>query len=251
MDDLRHAALVARLTALADDELVLAHRNAEWTGHAPILEEDIALANLAQDELGHAIVWFGLLETLTGTSADALAMFRPPPAFRNVQLVELPRGDWALTMLRQYLFDAYEAVLYPALVVSAYAPLAAAAQKMRREELYHLRHTRIWVERLGLGTDESNGRMQAALDALWPYCVQLFMPLPTDGVLVTGDDFPAIDALRAEWLAQVVPHLMRSGLRVPPARVEPVPDRAEHTPHLADLLADMQRVARSDPAATW
>ena len=137
MDDQLKNALVARLTAMADDELILSHRNAEWTGHAPLLEEDIALANLAQDELGHATTIYGLVEELTGESPDKLAFFRDAEAFRNVQLVELPKGDWAFTMLRQYLFDVYEHVLYEALLKSSYQPLADVVTKFRGEELYH------------------------------------------------------------------------------------------------------------------
>ena len=112
--------LTQKLLALADDELILAHRNSEWIGHGPILEEDIALANIAQDELGHANLWYELHQTLTGDEPDDLAFFREADQFRNVQLVELPRGDWAFTMLRQYLFDAYELLLLDQLRHSRY-----------------------------------------------------------------------------------------------------------------------------------
>lgn len=250
MDDFRHTLLVNRLLALADDEVILGHRNAEWTGHAPILEEDIALANLAQDEIGHAMLFYGLVEALTGDEPDALAMFRDADGFRNVQLVELPIGDWAFTMLRQYLFDAWEYVLYAALRDSTYPPLAEVTAKMQREELYHLRHTHIWVERLGLGTAESNRRMQAALDTLWPFAAQLFVPLPGEAALVAAGMVPDVATLRAPWDAVVRPHLAACGLTLPTAA--PVTAaRTAHTPHLTALLADMQSVARSDPEATW
>ena len=131
MEEPLKQALIGKLTAMADDELILAHRNSEWTGHAPLLEEDIALANLAQDELGHATTLFGLGETLSGRTPDQMAFFRDAAAFRNVQLVELPRGDWAFTMLRQYLFDAYEHVLYAALQTSSYQPLQDFAAKVK------------------------------------------------------------------------------------------------------------------------
>src|SRR5215471_16608308 len=141
-------ALPTYLLALADDELLLGHRDSEWTGHAPILEEDIAFANLAQDEIGHAALWYGLLRNLDGSDPDRLIFFREPGAFRNAQLVELPKGDWAFSMLRQYLFDAAESVRLPLLAVSTHRPLAEAAAKIRPEELYHLRHTQAWIQRL-------------------------------------------------------------------------------------------------------
>ncbi|MCS6911212.1 MAG: phenylacetate-CoA oxygenase subunit PaaC, partial [Anaerolineales bacterium] len=144
-------ALAEKLLALADDELILAHRNSEWTGHAPILEEDIALANIAQDELGHAMLYYELHCALAGGTPDRLAFFREAADFRNVQLVELPKGDWAFTMLRQYLFDAYELALLAQLTHSAHRPLAEVAAKVRNEELYHYKHTGAWVRRLGLG----------------------------------------------------------------------------------------------------
>lgn len=235
---------------MADDELILAHRDSEWTGHAPILEEDIAIANIAQDELGHATVLFGLVEQLTAETPDRLAFFRDAGAFRNVQLVELPKGDWAFTMLRQYLFDAYEHVLLEALRDSTYQPLADAVAKFRGEEMYHLRHTHAWVERLGLGTDESNGRMQDALNILWQYTAQLFVPMAEDELLVKEAIFPDVRLLKAPWEAIVRPHLEASGLIVE-ERVLIEEPRSEHTLHLTDLLEDMQHVARWDPGAEW
>ena len=126
---------------LADDELILGQRDSEWTGHAPILEEDIAFSNIAQDELGHATIWYGLLSELTGEEPNELVFFRDFDDFRNVTLVELPNGDWAFSMLRQYLFDAFEMVRLSQLLESLYRPVAEAAAKIRMEELYHYRHT--------------------------------------------------------------------------------------------------------------
>jgi ring-1,2-phenylacetyl-CoA epoxidase subunit PaaC len=252
MDAALTAALSERLLAMGDDELILAHRNSEWTGHAPILEEDIAFANIALDELGHAAIWYGLRETLTGETADAMVFFREPGDFRNVQLVELPKGDWAFSMVRQYLFDAAESVWLPQLAASAYQPLAEAAAKIRREEVYHLRHTSLWLRRLGLGTEESHRRTQAALDAVWPYARQLYVPLPGDALLVEAGYLPPLDALGREWEATVRPFLAECNLTVPddnlPRRDIP---RSEHTEALMALLAEMQAVARMDPTAEW
>jgi len=245
-------ALSGRLVALGDDELILAHRNSEWAGHGPILEEDIAFSNIALDEMGHAAVWYGLLADLSGDDPDQLVFFRSASEYRNVQMVELPKGDWAFSLLRQYLFDAYEQVLLAHLLDSGYRPLAEAAAKIRPEELYHLRHTRLWVQRLGLGTEESNGRMQQALNVLWPYARQLFVPLPGDYLLIEDATFPDLALLQREWEAVAVPSLQESGLQIPEGRL-PQRDisRTEHTEHLMDLLNEMQAVARLDATAEW
>ena len=250
MNDILRAVLAARLLASADDELILAHRNAEWTGHAPILEEDIALANIAQDELGHATIWYGLVEALTGEDPDRLAFFREAGQFRNAQLVEQPRGDWAFTMLRQYLFDAYELTLLSRLLASTYQPAADAAARMRNEEIYHYRHSSAWVRRLGLGTDESHGRMQQALDALWPLAEQLFCAQAGDESLVAAGMWPEFRELESAWREVVVPFLGQAELVVPNVAMRPT-DRSEHSPHLDALLADMQMVARADREAVW
>lgn len=241
---------IARLTALADDELILAHRDAEWTGHAPILEEDIALANIAQDELGHATLYYGLLTKLTGRTADQMAFFREPADFRNAQLLELPKGDWAFTMVRQYLYDAYEYLLVGQLRQSGSRPVAEVAAKIYQEEIYHLRHSHTWVARLGLGTPESNQRMQTALNDIWPYAAQLFVPVAGDEELVAAGQFPPLAEVAGQWQGFVEAHLTQAGLMIPAGTASP-PPRHQHTPHLDQLLADTQSVARQHPEAEW
>jgi ring-1,2-phenylacetyl-CoA epoxidase subunit PaaC len=242
-------ALVLKLTALADDELILAHRGSEWTGHAPILEEDIALANIAQDELGHATVWLGLRQEIDGSDPDHLAFFRDADAFRSCELVELPKGDWAFTLLRQYLFDLYEAVWLSAAQHSRYSALAGAAAKMLREERFHLQHTRAWVERLGLGSEESHRRTQQALDFLWGYAGQLFVPLPGEALLVAEGMVPDLGELKALWLDLSAKHLQHSGLKLPLHLGYQPNSREVHTEHLWSLLAEMQSTARWDTEA--
>jgi ring-1,2-phenylacetyl-CoA epoxidase subunit PaaC len=244
------AALIVKILALADDELILAHRNSEWTGHAPILEEDIAFANIAQDELGHATLWYEIVSTLTGDDPDKLVFFRDAAAFCNLPLVELPKGDWAFSMVRQYLFDAYEMVALPHLMQSSYKPIRDAAAKIRSEEIYHLRHTMAWLKRLGLGTEESHSRTQNALDELWPYALQLFVPLPDESLLVEAGYVPDAAALQTEWLALVQPFLQECGLTIPAHELAPG-DRLHHTTYLPELLQEMQSVARLDPKAVW
>jgi ring-1,2-phenylacetyl-CoA epoxidase subunit PaaC len=245
-------ALARYLLALADDELVLAHRNSEWTGHAPILEEDIAFANIALDEMGHANLWYQQVQALTGQSPDQLVFFRDAADFRCAQLVELPKGDWAFSMLRQYLFDAAEAVRLPALAASPERALAEPAAKIRTEEIYHYRHTAAWIKRLGLGTEESQRRLQAALDALWPYARQLFVPLPGEAELAAEGLGPGSAAVQREWEALVLPRLREAGLRLPATRQPAATDRAQHSEHLPALLEEMQAVARLEaPETEW
>ena len=245
------AALGYMLLGMADDELVLAHRDSEWTGHAPILEEDIAFSNIAQDELGHASIWYGLLAELGGDSADRLIFTRDAESYRNVQMMELPIGDWAFSMMRQYLFDTFEMVRSTRLLESDYRPLMEAAAKIRNEELYHYRHTSSWVLRLGQGTGESNRRMQAALDALWPYAGQLFLPAEDEFLLIEAGITPGREEVREAWQAAAMPFLDKSGLKIPPAEASVAEPRSQHTKHLNELLADLQEVARVDPDAQW
>jgi ring-1,2-phenylacetyl-CoA epoxidase subunit PaaC len=247
-------ALTSYLIGLGDDELILGQRDSEWCGHAPILEEDIAFANLALDEIGHAAIWYGLAADLVGEEptsySDRLVYTRPPEEYRNVQLVELPKGDWAFSMLRQFLFDTAENTRLLAMKTSSMAAIQEAAEKIHREELYHLRHTRAWVERLSLGTEESHTRMQAALDALWPLSGQLFTTVKDESLLVKSGYMPRSTDLWAAWKNQVQPFLERCQLSLP--STDPIQIvRVEHTPHLKVLLAEMQSVARMEPEAGW
>lgn len=244
--------LISHLVALADDELLLGHRDSEWTGHAPILEEDIAFSNLAQDEMGHALTWYTLAHELGAPDPDRNAFFRSAQDFRNATLVELPKGDWAFTIVRQYLFDAAEQVRYAALGDSAYRPVADVIAKLRSEENYHLMHSRGWVQRLGDATEESHRRMQAALDLAWPHALGLFEASQGEEALVAAGIKLAERALQDQWETKVGEVLAGATLAVPD-RVAPAEGgRAGiHTEHLAHLLREMQVVARSLPQATW
>jgi ring-1,2-phenylacetyl-CoA epoxidase subunit PaaC len=259
--DLR-AAWQAYLLALADDEFLLGHRDSEWTGLGPILEEDIAFSSMAQDELGHALVWYGLVHRLGADSPDRLAFLRPAPAWRNARLVEQPRGDYATSLVRQLLFDLAEAVRYGALSECPFAPVAEAARKLRQEEKYHLIHGRTYLSRLGQATAESRDRLQAALDALFPLALGLFEPPEGEATLVAAGLVPPSAALEAAWLAALVPLVRNSELAL--AGVVPagagwratVPGdrggrRGEHGPELDALLAALQAMYRSDPEAEW
>lgn len=248
------AALSDLLLALADDELILGHRDSEWCGCAPILEEDIAFANIALDEIGHAMLWYGLLSQLQAQDPDSypdrLVFTRFPDEFRNIQMVELPNGDWAFSMLRQFLFDAAEAVRLASFVMSQFTPLAEIAAKIRKEEIYHYRHTHAWVRRLGLGTEESHMRMQKALDELWPYALQLFVPLPGEELLVEAGIILQNASHKAGWQERVRPVLEECKLSIPAVQTPDV-NRTRHTPHLKLLVDDLQAVASLEPESEW
>jgi ring-1,2-phenylacetyl-CoA epoxidase subunit PaaC len=255
MNEAKKQALADYLVALADDELILGHRDSEWTGHAPILEEDIAFANLALDEIGHGRLWYQLAADLLAVDAqrypDQQVYFRPAADFRCLPLVELPKGDWAFSMLRQYLFDTFEYHRLAGLMQSSYKPLADVAARIRNEELYHLRHTRAWVPRLGQGTDESHQRMQTALDELWPYALALGSPLPGEPSLLEDNLVPASGSVFASWRTEVVQFLEAAGLRTPEESDAVQSDRAVHTETFSALIADLQQVAQFDPEAQW
>lgn len=242
------------LLSIADDELILAHRNSEWCGHAPIIEEDIAFANIALDEMGHAIVWYQMIADLKGEDIvsypDLLAFSRDPKIFRNIQMVELPKGDWAFSILRQYFFDMMEIIRLKAFSVSSYPAIYNVAKKISMEENYHLRHTSLWLKRLALGTDESHNRIQNALNTLWKYALQMFQPAEYDLILTKEALTPDLNALREEWSEQVMFDLKEYRLYIPKSS-EIILDRQQHTHHLYNLITEMQSVSTSNPRANW
>ncbi len=243
------------LLRLADDQLVLGQRIAEWCGHGPILEEDIALTNISLDLFGQAEMILGHAGELEGQGRDAdnLAYFRDEYDFRNLQLVERPRGDFADTIVRQFLFDAYAWHLYTDLQSSSYPFLAAVAAKAIKETTYHLRHAREWLLRLGKGTEESHQRAQAALDRHWPFTEELFFSNAVDAHLRAQGMVPDPESIRPKWNAMVDRILAEAGLQRPtdPPYWEKRARLGQHSEHLGHMLAEMQIIARSHPGASW
>lgn len=245
---------VEYLLRLADDRLVLGHRLSEWCGHAPILEEDIALANIALDLIGQATALYELAATREGggRTADDMAFFRDAREFRNLQLVELPRGDFAFTMVRQFLFDVYDVVLLEALGRSADVELAALAAKQLKEARYHVRHSGEWVLKLGDGTAESRRRTQEALDALWRFTSEPFLADEMDLGLAAAGLAPDPSSLRARWEGEVARVVSAATLQLPDdSSVARGGRKGLHTEHLGHMLAEMQSVARAHPGADW
>ncbi|MFQ5413939.1 MAG: 1,2-phenylacetyl-CoA epoxidase subunit PaaC [Phycisphaerae bacterium] len=247
----RHA-VIDLLYRIADDELVIGHRDSEWTGLAPILEEDIAFSSMAQDEMGHAQTFYRLLHDLGEPDPDTLAFGRSPGEFRCASLVCLPNGDWAFSLLRQFLYDSAESVRLAVLADSTYAPLAHVARKLRSEEKYHLLHGRTWILRVGAATDESHRRMQSALDLAYPHALGLFEPTDADETLAQARVCPREHDLSRQWESAVAPVLVDAGLTVP-TNVEPHYGgrHGRHSDALATLLRGMQLVYSADPTADW
>ena len=246
--------LVEYWLRLGDDRLVLGHRLSEWCGHAPILEEELALGNLALDLLDQsslALEHAGRLAERSRT-ADELAFFRDVTGFRNALLVEQPNGDFAQTIARQYFFDAFDLHLAAGLEASSDRDLAAFAARAAKEGGYHLRHSREWMLRLGDGTEESHRRLQAAVDQLFPFTGELF---ETDDVVRRlADSRIAVDpeALREPWREQALGTLGGLGLAVPEvAYVRSGGRQGLHGEALGRMLSEMQSLARAFPGATW
>ena len=249
-------ALFEYLLRLGDDRLVLGHRLSEWCGHGPILEEDIAISNIALDLLGQATMFLRLAGEVEGRGRDedALAYFRDVVDFRNCQLVELPNGDFGVTIARQFLFDVHAVVLLDALSRSTNAEVAAIAAKSLKEAKYHVRHSGEWVLKLGDGTEESHARIQRAFDALWRFTPELFAADAIDASLLASGVAPSLPDLYTEWSRLVRDVVTRATLTLP-HDVPPIAGRngrnGGHTEHLGHMLAEMQIVARSHPGAKW
>jgi ring-1,2-phenylacetyl-CoA epoxidase subunit PaaC len=248
-------ALFEYLLRLGDDGLVLGHRGSEWIGFAPVLEEELALGNIALDQLDLAQAALAFAAELEGQGrdADALAYFRDDAQFRNALLVEQPNVDFAWAMARQALFGAFALPNYRALAASAEPRLAAIGAKAAKEAEYHARHARTWVLRLGDGTDESHARMQAAVDELFPYVGELLESDALTRELAAAGLAPDPSTLADEALATIAALLRDATLAHPtPGAFRPRGGRSgRHTEHLSRMLAEMQVLARAHPGARW
>lgn len=246
--------LFTGLTRLGDTTLILGHRVSEWCGHAPILEEDIALANMALDLIGQTQLWLGLAGEVEGRGrdADALAFRRDAWDFHNLLLVERPNGDFGVTLMRQFLFDAWHLPMLKALEGSTDARIAAIAQKAGKEVAYHLERSADLVIRLGDGTEESHRRMQGALDALWGYTGEMFLGDAVDQRLAETGVMPAPESLRAEWDHSVDAVLAEATLSRPASDfAHKGGKQGRHSEHMGHLLTTMQWLQRAYPDAKW
>ncbi len=285
------AAVAELLLGMADDEFVLGFWDSEWTGIAPVLEEDVAFSSLAQDEIGHAQALYELLAQLTGTSADELAFGREADEYRHAALLDHARGDWAFSIARRFLYDTADAVRLDALAGSSLQPLAGLAAKMRREEAYHLAHVHAWMRRLAGPNDGGSGgleseagaqvagtrlepsgsppvneeprrRLREACERLWPDALTVLTPPDGEELLLEVGILPEpLDALRQRWLAELAPlfaelelpfPFRRAGGRLEPTVEPPVAGRWHRRGEdFRWLWGEFTSVYRSEPGATW
>jgi ring-1,2-phenylacetyl-CoA epoxidase subunit PaaC len=243
------------LLRMGDNTLILGHRVSEWCGHAPVLEEDIALANTALDLIGQTQMWLGLAGEVEGQgrSADDLAFLRDAWDFRNLLLVEQPNGDFGRTILRQFLFDAWHVEMLTRLAGSSDDRVAGIAAKAVKEATYHVERSGDTVIGLGDGTEESHARMQAALDLLFPYVAEMIEGDAVDTAMAEAGIAPDPEALRGAVMARIEAVLTEATLSVPEARYAQLGGKsgARHSEHLGHLLAQMQWLQRAYPGATW
>lgn len=244
-------ALAELLLSAADDEFVIGFWDSEWTGIAPMLEEDVATSSIAQDEIGHAKALYEMLGELTDEDPDRIAFGRDADAFRHAALLNHARGDWAFSVARRYLYETADAVRLAALAGSAHEPLALLAAKMRREETYHLLHSEAWLRRLGEGAPDGRERLAAAIRALWADAQEVFAPLHGEDALVRDGFLPRpMHELHAEWQARVRPTLEAIAGQLP--EDEPsVEGRLRRTDDFRWLHGEFTMVARSDEGAIW
>jgi ring-1,2-phenylacetyl-CoA epoxidase subunit PaaC len=238
----------------ADDALILGHRLSEWCGHAPMLEEDMALANMGLDLIGQAREFYSYAAKVenAGNDEDRLAYFRDIRQYQNLLLVEQPNGDFARTMVRQLFYSAFADPYWRAMMTSTDPTLAAIAAKSEKESAYHLRHSSEWVIRLGDGTPESHRRAQAAVDDLWAFTGELFYTDESDAGLIADGVVIDPEILRAGWLATVSDVLQTATLKAPTNPWMQKGGRSgRHSEHLGHLLSELQSLQRSFPGATW
>ncbi|MEM8702482.1 MAG: 1,2-phenylacetyl-CoA epoxidase subunit PaaC [Pseudomonadota bacterium] len=244
------------LCRMGDNALILGHRTSEWCGHGPVLEEDIALANTALDLIGHTQMWLGLAGEVEGKGRDAddLAYLRDAMKFHNLLLVELPKGDMAVTIMREFLFDAYHHLLLSWLAEHSKSPrVAEIAAKALKEVSYHIDRASDIVVRLGDGTEESHRRMQDALDLLWPYTGEMFIGDDVDATLTGAGIAPDLGGLQGKWEQNVRSILDEATLKAPePGGFAHLGGKqGRHTEHLGFILAEMQFLQRAYPGASW
>jgi ring-1,2-phenylacetyl-CoA epoxidase subunit PaaC len=251
----------AYLLHLADNALILGHRNSEWCGHGPVLEQDIAITNISLDLIGQARNFYQYAAILINQSTDqlinpasenTLAYLRDAHEFKNCLLVELPKGDWAQTILRQFFFSAYQFYLYQQLQNSKDEQLSAIAAKALKEVTYHLRWSSEWVIRLGDGTEESHSRILKAIDGLWNYTGELFLPANYELQASNAGLSADISVIKTKWQEKVNEIFTEATLIVPPdGQIHTGGKEGKHTEHLGLILAELQFIQRAYPGSEW
>lgn len=239
---------------MADDELVLGHRNSEWTGFGPILEEDIAFSSMAQDKIGHSHAFYSILNKLGESDPDTLAFARKEKEFKCCHLVEFPIGNYNFSLMRHFLFDHSEAVRFEMLSQSSFVDLANAAKKFRGEIKYHTMHADTWLIQLGNANHESLSKMQTSLNECFPLALGIFETPVNEDELIEGNIFPGERVLMEQWLKSIEPILEKAKLEIPDVgNLTPIYGgrKGMHTEYLRPLLDEMTEVYSIDPNAEW
>ncbi len=247
-------ALKELLYKMADDQLILGHRNSEWTGMGPLLEEDIAFSSMAQDKIGHSLALYTMLQELGEQDPDTVAFTRNANQFHNCLLVELPNAEYDFSLIRHFLYDTAEAIRFEALTRSSYEPLAQLAVKIRGELRYHTLHANTWIKQLGSATPESIERLQKALAYTMPFALGIFEESPYENEIIASGIFEGEQKLKEKWLVQIEKILSQTNLRLPDIKiVQPMLGgrTGNHSEHLQLLLDEMSEVFKIDPNAEW
>lgn len=252
MTEIYKKAVIELIYKMADDQLVIGHRNSEWTGLGPILEEDIAFSSMAQDKIGQSQALYQLLHELGEADPDTLGFMRNANQFHCCHLVQLPIGEYSFSLMRHFLFDHAEALRFDMLSKSSYEPLAKLARKYKGEIKYHTFHADTWVKQLGKANEESHSKMQQALNDCFNMALGIFENGPFENILIDEHIFEGEDALKNRWLENISNVLKASTLEIP-TNVEAIYGgrKGNHTEFLQPLLDEMTEVYKIDPSAEW
>jgi ring-1,2-phenylacetyl-CoA epoxidase subunit PaaC len=242
------------LYKIADDLLILGHRNSEWTGFGPLLEEDIAFSSMAQDKVGQSHALYQILNSLGERDPDTIAFTRNASQFHNSVLVELPNGEYDFSLVRHFLYDTAEAFRFEMLSNSSFQPVADLSKKIRAELRYHTLHANTWMKQLGTATEESISKLQKSLDYAMPFALGMFEESPYEKELIANGIFGGEQALKEKWMKKVEEIISQTNLTLPDWKlVQPILGGriGKHTEHLQPLLDEMSEVFRIDPSAEW
>jgi ring-1,2-phenylacetyl-CoA epoxidase subunit PaaC len=242
------------LYRMADDLLIIGHRNSEWTGLGPVLEEDIAFSSMAQDKIGQSHAIFEILHEMGESEPDTVAFTRNDNQFHCCHLVEMPMGEYDFSLVRHFFYDHADALRFDMLSNSIFEPLAMVARKFRGEIKYHTMHADTWIMQLANGNEESKARIQSAINTAFPMALGIFEPSEFETELIEANIFTGERALQDQWYAKVSAVVNAAGLKIP--AIEDVTPayggrKGYHTEHLQPLLDEMTEVFRIDPGADW
>lgn len=247
-------ALKEFLYKIADDQLILGHRNSEWTGFGPLLEEDIAFSSMAQDKVGQSQALYEILHTLGEQNPDTVAFMRNANQFHNCILTELPNGEYDFSLIRHFLYDTALAIRFDMLTKSSFKPLAELATKIRGELKYHTLHANTWVKQLGSATPESIERLQKSLEYALPFALGIFEKSPYENDIISAGIFEGEDVLKSKWQTKVEEIITQTKLRLPDVSSTTAVEGGrvgKHSEHLQPLLDEMSEVFKIDPTAEW